>query len=428
MQISSEGRVNLNRVELESDRVTPVTAGERVVYGFSVDRAGSRAALAVTDPLLPNDLFAIDLGGTAAPRRLTDVNRAWLERFRLSRPERRLAYSPDGTPVEYWVLPPSGAAEVEAEPQSAGRQPGRLPAVLQVHGGPQVMFAQLFFFEFHLLASQGLVVVYGNPRGSMGYGQAFTAAIRGHWGSLDFMDVMAILDAAEQSGRFDPAAVGIAGGSYGGFMVNWAVGHTDRFAAAVTMRSISFPGDLAPAGRPQHVLQNRQSVHQRRHDALRPPLRGRYGGSVGRGCRHAHLLQGAGDGAGQSERGLHAPDQQHQQGDSGPGLHHHLRRLAGGEHVVTHRGQGLRVQLGQAGEPLRGGDNPKLGTKAAGHLQSVPGLADQAADGAGGGLPPMHGPNGGDVPVRCGGHRPDWGSFGHWIMHGQTASFLVRMV
>lgn len=113
------------------------------------------------------------------------------------------------------------------------------PAVLEIHGVPTVMYGYRFFFEFQLLAANGIAVVYSNPRGSKGYGQAFSAAIQGDWGNKDFKDIMRVIEGAIRLGGIDSPRLGVAGGSYGGFMVNWIVGHTRRFKSAIAMRSIS---------------------------------------------------------------------------------------------------------------------------------------------------------------------------------------------
>jgi dipeptidyl aminopeptidase/acylaminoacyl peptidase len=115
----------------------------------------------------------------------------------------------------------------------------RPPAILEIHGGPMAMYSWSFFFEFQLLAAHGYAVVFTNPRGSTGYGRAFSAAVNGDWGGKDYQDVMAGIDAAVANGWVDPDRLGVAGGSYGGFMTNWTIGHTDRFKAAVTMRCVS---------------------------------------------------------------------------------------------------------------------------------------------------------------------------------------------
>ena len=115
----------------------------------------------------------------------------------------------------------------------------RYPAILEIHGGPMMLYAQSFFFEFQCLAAKGYGVIYTNPRGSQGYGTEFCTAIQKEWGNLDYLDVMAGLETALAAESWiDPNQLGVAGGSYGGYMTNWIIGHTDRFKAAVTMRSV----------------------------------------------------------------------------------------------------------------------------------------------------------------------------------------------
>jgi dipeptidyl aminopeptidase/acylaminoacyl peptidase len=101
------------------------------------------------------------------------------------------------------------------------------------------MYGRSFFFEFQLLAAHGYAVVYANPRGSTGYGRHFSDAVNNDWGGKDWQDLQAGLDAAIARGGLDPDRLGVAGGSYGGYMTNWAISHTDRFKAAVTMRCVS---------------------------------------------------------------------------------------------------------------------------------------------------------------------------------------------
>lgn len=132
----------------------------------------------------------------------------------------------DGESIEGWVMLPAATA-------------GKVPAVLYVHGGPKTAFGHSFMHEFQTFVGAGYAVVYMNPRGSDGYTEKF-ADIRGQYGVRDFQDLMEGLDeAARLYPQIDLARVAIAGGSYGGFMTNWAVGHTDRFRAAVADRSIS---------------------------------------------------------------------------------------------------------------------------------------------------------------------------------------------
>ncbi|HZW54256.1 MAG TPA: prolyl oligopeptidase family serine peptidase, partial [Candidatus Elarobacter sp.] len=115
----------------------------------------------------------------------------------------------------------------------------KTPLVLEVHGGPHAAYGHSFFIEFQVLAAQGIAVAYGNPRGSQSYGHAYSNAILGDWGGIDVADVLRILDGALAQGEFDTARIGVAGGSYGGFVTSWVMGHSDRFAAGVSMRAVN---------------------------------------------------------------------------------------------------------------------------------------------------------------------------------------------
>jgi acylaminoacyl-peptidase len=161
-------------------------------------------------------------GGESA--RLTDFNSELLRQASLPRAIKAKARSRDGTELDYWVLMPR---EVK----------GKAPWVLYIHGGPKTSYGYGFMFTFHVLASSGIAVVYGNPRGSDGYSEEF-ADIRGRWGAVDYEDLMAIADdAIAKFPQLEPSRAGVAGGSYGGFMTNWVITHTSRFKAAVTERS-----------------------------------------------------------------------------------------------------------------------------------------------------------------------------------------------
>ncbi len=205
-----------------------VTTGDRHVYGFSLDGARHTLALAVSDPVAPGDIYTRSLAGDAEPRRLTELNAALAAEVAFAQPETFDYAGADGWSIQGWTLRPASA------------RPGAVtPAVLQVHGGPHAMYGWSFFYEFQLLAARGYTVVYTNPRGSTGYGRAFAEAVTGDWGGKDYEDILAGLDTAIARGGIDAARLGVAGGSYGGYMTNWVVGHTDRFKAAVTMRCVS---------------------------------------------------------------------------------------------------------------------------------------------------------------------------------------------
>lgn len=134
----------------------------------------------------------------------------------------------DGFDLQGWILKP------------ADYDPGRkYPAILHIHGGPCTVFGTIYHHEMQVWANRGYFVIYCNPRGSDGRGEAF-ANIRGRYGTVDYQGLMDYLDAAlAHYGAIDPNRVGVTGGSYGGYMTNWVIGHTDRFQCAVSQRSIS---------------------------------------------------------------------------------------------------------------------------------------------------------------------------------------------
>lgn len=221
------GTTPLVRVEMATGRVTSLTHGDREVYTYSLDAQCRKAALGVATPLNPGDIYLLDLT-EGTEERLTAVNSTLLADLELSEPTRFTARAADGPAVDGWVMKPAGFEEGK-----------RYPTVLFIHGGPMAQYGSAFFFEFQLMAAQGYGVVYSNPRGSQGYGPEFCKAIRCDWGNKDYADVMAALDQAiAENPWIDPERLGVTGGSYGGYMTNWIVSHTDRFKAAVTGRSV----------------------------------------------------------------------------------------------------------------------------------------------------------------------------------------------
>jgi dipeptidyl aminopeptidase/acylaminoacyl peptidase len=110
--------------------------------------------------------------------------------------------------------------------------------VVEIHGGPHTLYGWSPILEWQILAGAGMSVLACNPRGSEGYGEAFNRANLGDWGDGPMSDVMAGVDQAVDDGLADPARLGVTGGSYGGYLTNWIVGRTDRFAAALTARSV----------------------------------------------------------------------------------------------------------------------------------------------------------------------------------------------
>jgi dipeptidyl aminopeptidase/acylaminoacyl peptidase len=204
-----------------------IVGGERVLNGFSASADGRTLAFAASRTVAPAEVFVCGADG-GDERRLTDLNRAWVESVALSAPE-RFRFTRAGFELDVWVMRPAGLV--------AGQ---RYPTLLNIHGGPHAQYGHNFFDEFQVYAGAGYAVVYTNPRGSQGYGEAFTQAVVGDWGGGDYADVMAALDEALARYPFiDPERLGVLGGSYGGFLTSWTVGHTKRFKAACSERAVN---------------------------------------------------------------------------------------------------------------------------------------------------------------------------------------------
>src|SRR5882724_817787 len=204
-----------------------VVGGERALNGFSASADGRLVAFAASGPVAPAEVFVCRADGSDE-RRLTELNRGWTDSVALSAPE-RFRFTRAGLELDVWVMRPAGFV--------AGQ---RYPTLLSIHGGPHAQYGHNFFDEFQVYAGAGYAVVYTNPRGSLGYGEAFAQAVVGDWGGGDYADVMAALDEALARHPFiDPDRLGVLGGSYGGFLTSWTVGHTKRFKAACSERAVN---------------------------------------------------------------------------------------------------------------------------------------------------------------------------------------------
>ncbi len=188
------------------------------VHGGSVLTIGLRA-----DAL--QELYLYEGDGET---RLTSLNGASLAGRAVSLPERFAVPSPQGDEIDAWLIRPT-----DSNPNT------KFPTILTVHGGPRGAYGDVLFHQMQVLAGEGYAIVISNPHGSSGRGDRF-ADIRGEYGKLDYEDLMGVVDTAlERFDILDPNRLGVMGGSYGGFMTNWMIGHTDRFRAAVSQRSIS---------------------------------------------------------------------------------------------------------------------------------------------------------------------------------------------
>ena len=219
---SGPGVTGIYSVDLDGN-IRAEVGGQRRIFDYDV--AGGVIAFCASDTSDPGELHVIMQGAEA---RLTDLN-PWLRERYIAQPEEHSFTAPDGWVLQGWLLKPPGFDASRA-----------YPLVMEVHGGPHAEYGWAFFHELQILAGMGFLVFYVNPRGSDGYGELFRRAVVRDWGGKDYLDLMAALDQLiARTGYIDTTRMGIGGGSYGGYMTNWAIGQTDRFAAAVAMRSIS---------------------------------------------------------------------------------------------------------------------------------------------------------------------------------------------
>ncbi|MDP9120927.1 MAG: S9 family peptidase, partial [Acidobacteriota bacterium] len=218
---------NLRRVDLTSGALTPVTSGDQEVVSFSASRHADRVALVLSTPTVIGDLYLLSTRDGKLTRR-TRFNDPLFSELDLTAPEEIHYQSFDGKTIQAWVQKPPGF-----DPHQ------RYPLILDIHGGPHGAYGYTFFHEFQWMAAKGYVVLYPNPRGSTSYGREFANVIQYHYPGDDYKDLMAGVDELVRRGMADPKRLGITGGSGGGVLTNWAITQTDRFAAAVSQRSIA---------------------------------------------------------------------------------------------------------------------------------------------------------------------------------------------
>lgn len=224
---NARGAGNIYALHAATGGLHQVTQGQHHVVGWSMDAAANAIALTLATPHQPSDLFAHwrDSGHT---HRLTDINADLLGQLTLATPETFTFRGAQDWECEGWILKPP-----HFDPDE------RYPMLLEVHGGPNTCYGYSFYQEFQLLAAQGYVVVFTNPRGSTSYGRVFGQAVRGIWGQEDYEDVMAAVHTVVARGYIDRDRLGVLGGSYGGFMTSWIIGHNHEFRAAISDRAFN---------------------------------------------------------------------------------------------------------------------------------------------------------------------------------------------
>jgi len=249
------GSYELWRIALTDGAVERLTEDRHYLsswHAVTTPAGGARVAAIRSTATALSDVHVLDLRADGRPaaaagsataatalRPITSFNDAVLAELDVRAPEERWE-TVDGREVQGWLIRCAAAEQGESA-----------PLVLEIHGGPHTLYGWAPYWEFQVLAAAGISVLYTNPRGSEGYGEDFNSANLPDWGDGPMRDVMAHVDALVAAGVADPGRLGVTGGSYGGYLTNWIVGHTDRFAAAMTCRSVSdltslmLTGDLA---------------------------------------------------------------------------------------------------------------------------------------------------------------------------------------
>jgi len=223
-----KGENHLFRVDLSTKSIAQVTSGPRGVRGVDFDFHDHKMVYLANDFKHLDDLYVADFNDRNR-HKLTNLNDALWKQLQLAEVERFTYKSADDWDVDAFFVKPVGWKEGKT-----------YPLILSIHGGPAGQYGVDWYQEFQVYAAKGYAVLFTNPRGSTGYGQKFERGIVGEWGGKDYQDIMNGVDAAlKKYPWLDANRMGVTGGSYGGFMTNWILGHTDRFKAAVTLRSLS---------------------------------------------------------------------------------------------------------------------------------------------------------------------------------------------
>lgn len=227
-QVGRHGRTSLHSIGVDGENHQTLIEFDGVVSGFSMRGNKEKTAYihgTMTDPCQ----IAIQVLSESEPKILTKLNTSLFEEISLGEMEEVWFKGPDDNDLQGWILKPPNFSPDQ-----------QYPSIMEIHGGPLAQYGFFLMHEFYYLAGQGYVVYFCNPRGGQGYGVAHSKAIyHGKWGTVDYADLMAWADLVQEKPYIDPDRMGVTGGSYGGYMTVWIIGHTDRFRAAVSQRCVS---------------------------------------------------------------------------------------------------------------------------------------------------------------------------------------------
>jgi dipeptidyl aminopeptidase/acylaminoacyl peptidase len=226
-QAALHGSSVLKSISSDGDNLQTVIDEGGAVGSFSFSQDHKQMAYFYGEMDDPGQIHVRDVQ-TETDRQLTNINSDLLSAIDLGEMEEVWIQGPANNDLQGWILKPPGFDPAK-----------KYASILEIHGGPLTQYGNFFMHEFYYLAAQGYVVHFCNPRGGRGYGEEHAKAIWGGWGSADYEDLMAWTDFVSQKPYIDAKRMGVTGGSYGGYMTVWIIGHTDRYKAAVAQRCVS---------------------------------------------------------------------------------------------------------------------------------------------------------------------------------------------
>jgi len=227
--ISDTGSTHILYAPARGGKPTRVTHRKCHVKAYHMNGRRRLISAIVSDLTAPGKLLLMPstYGGDNKAKILDNPNSDLLSKREIPKSKEIWFKAHDGFKLQGWLVTP---------PKFNRKR--KYPALLEIHGGPRAQYGFTFFHEMLFLASKGYVVFYTNPRGGSGRGETFADTITGGWGEIDYYDCMSAADYLQNLPYVNKNRLGVTGGSYGGYMTNWIVGHTDRFKAAVTQRSV----------------------------------------------------------------------------------------------------------------------------------------------------------------------------------------------
>jgi dipeptidyl aminopeptidase/acylaminoacyl peptidase len=221
-----EGKNPIYRVDVSSGTIAKLFE-HATIDAFDVAKSGRELVYIHRSVSEPSEVYRADVGTNAAPVKLTHFNDDFLRQVDVRPAEMTWVTGADNTRVQVFIVKPH-----DFDPSK------KYPLILNVHGGPQQQWSDAYRGDWQVYPGAGYVVAFANPHGSTGFGQPFTASISGDWGGRPFEDLMKVTDMLEKLPYVDRNRMGAMGWSYGGYMMNWFEGHTDRFKAIASMMGL----------------------------------------------------------------------------------------------------------------------------------------------------------------------------------------------